>query len=554
MSTVNTTKHTSVPSLLNERRRAQFIIRILMHKRIFHLFCVLLFAASFTTLAQNKTDLTIKGKVLGFDGKPMAAAAINADNKANVAFFQANQIKVAPDGSFETKITKDGVWNFFVSGLGHGNYYFTVPVYGLKGTAEIEIKLAAQKTWVVPNKLLFRSNAGADLYIPETVEMSADGKFRFKVNRALDTLLVQLVPKPFYPSAGFEYPGATYLSDSMGGYHTAFFKVKPGFTIELDPKTLPRPYETNYPQVKFIADNSGLAEIFRINDIVNVAYRKSNTASFEESLQIFKNSPNPVLKDIAAAKLFEWHQSVEYPYVEDFYGLIAAISPRNPAWVINTYGLRDILEYIEPAKRFDYIKEIYDSHDPSTKVTLLYNLQELSYLTTPEQYKELLDKLMDDPEVKASGIDISGLKPAGPKAPEKLIDFKVKLIDGTDFSPMQLKGNYFLIDFWGTWCGPCIKEIPFVEKAYEKFKGKGFQIISLAFSSPEADFKERRKINPMPWLHALLNDDDAENIAGLYNVEYIPKMLLVSPEGEVIANEETLRDGGLMKKLEEIYK
>ena len=58
----------------------------------------------------------------------------------------------------------------------------------------------------------------------------------------------------------------------------------------------------------------------------------------------------------------------------------------------------------------------------------------------------------------------------------------------------------------------------------------------------------------MPWLHALLNDVDAENIGALYNVEFIPKMLLVSPEGKIIANEETLRDGGLEKKLAEIYK
>ena len=525
-----------------------------MHKRMFSVLFVLLFAASFTAFAQDKTDLTIKGKVLGFDGKPMAAAAIYAENRISSYFGSDNMIKVAADGSFEMKFTKGGVWSLNFTGLGHGYYGFSVPVNGLKGTAEIEVRLPAQKTWITPNKLMFRSNAGAEFFTPETVELSSDGKFRFTVNKALDTLMVQLVPKPFYPSAGFEYPGASYLPDSMGGFHTAFFKVKPGFTIELDPKTLPRPYATNYPEVKFTADNSGLAEIYKLSDVVSINYRKANAASFDESLQIYKNSSNPVLKDIAAARLFEWHQTQEQPYIEDFNSTIATITPKNPAWATNMYGLRDIFEFIDPAKRFDYIQGIFDAHDPSTKVMLLYNLQELSTLITPEQFNALYEKLTKDPEVKASGIDYSGLKPAGPKAPDALHDFKVKLIDGTDFSPMQLKGNYFLIDFWGTWCGPCIEEIPSIEKAYEKFKSKGFQIISLAFSSPEEDFKARRKTNPMPWLHALLSDADAENIAGLYNVEYIPKMLLVSPEGEIIANEETLRDGGLMKKLEEIYK
>lgn len=529
-------------------------MRNLMHKRMLSILFVLLFAASFTSLAQDKTDLTLKGKVLGFDGKPMAAAAIYADDRVSPFFSNENLVKVAADGSFEMKITKSGIWSINFTGVGHGVYGFVVPVQGLKGTAEIEVRLAAQKIWITPNKLLFRSNAGAEFYTPETVELSPDGKFRFTVNKALDTLLVQAVPKPFYPSAGFEYPGASYFPDSMGGFHTAFFKVKPGFTIELDPKTLPRPYATNYPVVKFTADNSGLADIYKLSDLTSINYRSANAASFNESLHIYKSSSNTALKDIAAARLFEWHSTQEQPYLEDFYGTIAAISPKNPAWATNMYGLRDIFEFMEPAKRSAYIDEIFSAHGPDTKVMLMYNLQELSTLITPEQFNALYEKLTKDADVLESGIDFSGLKPAGPKAPDQLHEFTVKLIDGKDFSPSQLKGKYFLIDFWGTWCAPCIEEIPYIEKAYEKFKGKGFEIISLAFSSPEEDFKERRKINPMPWLHALLSDADAEKIASLYNVEFIPKMLLVSPEGDIMANEETLRDGGLMRKLEVIYK
>lgn len=525
-----------------------------MHKRVLSLLFVLLFAASINTFAQDKTDLTIKGKVFGFDGKPMAAAAVYADDRISPFFTDENLVKVAPDGSFEMKITKSGVWSINFTGVGHGYYGFVVPVQGLKGTAEIEVKLAAQKSWVNPNKLLFKSNAGTEFYTPETVEISPNGKFGFTVNKALDTLLVQVVPKAFFPATGFEYPGASYLPDSMGGFHTAFFKVKPGFKVELDPKTLPRPYEANYPVVKFISDNSGLSDIYTLSDITNINYRKANAASFDESLKAFKNPSNPGLKDIAAARLFEWHSTQEQPYVEDFNGTIAAISPKNPAWATNMYGLRDIFEFMEPANRFTFIEGIFDAHGPDTKVMLMYNLQELPNLVTPEQFNSLYEKLIKDADVISSGIDYSGLKPAGPKAPDKLHDFKVKLIDGKEFSPSQLKGKYFLIDFWGTWCAPCIEEIPYIEKAYDKFKSKGFEIISLAFSSPEEDFKARRKINPMPWLHALLSDTDGETIANLYNVEYIPKMLLVSPKGEIIGNEETLRDGGLMKKLEEIYK
>jgi thiol-disulfide isomerase/thioredoxin len=54
-------------------------------------------------------------------------------------------------------------------------------------------------------------------------------------------------------------------------------------------------------------------------------------------------------------------------------------------------------------------------------------------------------------------------------------------LDGTEFSTESLKGKVIMIDFWATWCGPCVAELPRVTKVYEKYHDKGFEIVSVSF-------------------------------------------------------------------------
>jgi len=253
-------------------------------------------------------------------------------------------------------------------------------------------------------------------------------------------------------------------------------------------------------------------------------------------------------------KLYEFNTQPDYPVLENIDEVMAAITPENAGWSRSFYGNRDIIESMEKEQQVKYLEKMFDYHGDDVKSYILYYFKEKPGIVSAEKYKEFYEKFKKTVTDEKYAYAINDLKPPVPMGEQKLLDFTVKMIDGKDFSPKQLSGKYFLIDFWGTWCMPCLAEIPAIEKAYSKYKAKGFEIISLAFGSPEEDFKNLRKTNPMPWLHALLSDADAENIGTLYNVEFIPKMLLVSPEGKIIANEETLRDGGLEKKLAEIYK
>jgi thiol-disulfide isomerase/thioredoxin len=131
-------------------------------------------------------------------------------------------------------------------------------------------------------------------------------------------------------------------------------------------------------------------------------------------------------------------------------------------------------------------------------------------------------------------------------------DFDVALLDGSgNISNKSMLGKYYMIDFWATWCGPCVGEMPSIHKAYEKFKGKkGFEIISLSMDgSQDAIAPFRAKKWKMPWLNAFIPGVFDAELAKKFEVAGIPKPILVGPDGKVIAMQGDLRGENLQKTL-----
>ena len=95
------------------------------------------------------------------------------------------------------------------------------------------------------------------------------------------------------------------------------------------------------------------------------------------------------------------------------------------------------------------------------------------------------------------------------------------------------RGKVTLIDFWATWCGPCVKELPGLQKTYEKYHAKGFEVIGISMDNERPALDQFLKDNRLPW-QQVFNSAAAEgDIAARYGVTAIPATFLIGKDGKI---------------------
>lgn len=129
-------------------------------------------------------------------------------------------------------------------------------------------------------------------------------------------------------------------------------------------------------------------------------------------------------------------------------------------------------------------------------------------------------------------------------------DFDEKDLEGKPLSIAKYKGKVVLVDFWATWCGPCVAELPNVLKAYQKYHDKGFEIIGISLDEDRDALTSFIKKKEMPWKQYFDGKGWQNKLARQYGVNSIPATYLLDGEGKLVKRD--LRGEALAEELEKL--
>ena len=129
-------------------------------------------------------------------------------------------------------------------------------------------------------------------------------------------------------------------------------------------------------------------------------------------------------------------------------------------------------------------------------------------------------------------------------------DFTLPDQNGKKIKLSDFRGKYVLIDFWASWCGPCMREMPNIVKLYKECKGKNFEILGVSLDSKKEAWLGAIKKNNMKWPQVSDLEMWSTAPVKLCNVTAIPYTVLIDPQGKVVALD--LRGEKLIQKVKEV--
>ena len=204
-------------------------------------------------------------------------------------------------------------------------------------------------------------------------------------------------------------------------------------------------------------------------------------------------------------------------------------------------GYLELMKDLSGADQEEFAANFADSLATSASIAGEYKIAR-------QVYEQLIRKFGEsDALVRKVNDDLVRLDRVGKPAPPVIVND----LKGKPFRLDQLKGKYVLVDFWATWCPPCVAETPRLQAAYAKYHDRGFEIVSISLDeAPDVvfDFVQSRKI---AWrqIHNATCGGDA---VASFGVNDIPSSFLIDPAGTIVRIE--LRGQALDETLKKLIK
>jgi thiol-disulfide isomerase/thioredoxin len=145
----------------------------------------------------------------------------------------------------------------------------------------------------------------------------------------------------------------------------------------------------------------------------------------------------------------------------------------------------------------------------------------------------------DDPQVVAAALDTAERGATRLGWIGKPADFSGTQFDGQPFEFSQFKGKVVLLDFWATWCGICVAEMPNVQENFEKYRDKGFEVVGISLDENKDELESFLASKKLPWptlwSAEAASEGTEDPLAKKFGVRGLPATFLIDQKGKVVA-------------------
>ncbi|MCL7983693.1 MAG: TlpA family protein disulfide reductase [marine benthic group bacterium] len=536
------------------------------------------------TLEAPVTELS--GRLVAADGRPIAVSHVHLQGYVDGAILAS--VRVGPDGGWTLAADTTGLFLLWFSGVGYRGERVGLLLSGEEPAIELEARLARHeilpRPWqaeLIGDFNEFRTDQGGIFLRSRT-----DGSLAAEVASGSDSIAVQL--KGVAVAAEIELPDADrYVYDGAGGYRGVIDAAGPFAAIALDPGRIPA--GDGIGEVTFTDPDSESGRFGRFSrDLfarvdAYFAHRARSSAAGATLTQmraIYEEyDPAPDAAMLASYLAVEADPFVRDLMLTTYMGApiktdrttarkaLDEIPPGSRAWRAQPRGLSEALSAsADPDRAHEYALALLaepawrSEQDASVRSTALGWLMEDALGSGRPNELAAYHAWLTGEYAGTRAAE----RAAALYAPDRKIqpgnripDFSVRSMDdaGASWSRDGLEGQVVMLDFWATWCGPCITEMPYLHAAYEDWRDAGFTILSLSFDLAPEDVENFRAEGdwPMPWLHTYVEDGADSDLAKELDVVNIPRAILIGRDGTILATNEALRGEKLELTLARVF-
>lgn len=455
---------------------------------------------------------TISGRVTGHDGRPLPAAHVALrwpSGPAEPLLITA----AAADGSFRLATTRTGLFLLRLTGVHH--QCRDVPVL-LEGDAELRlaVRLATVR---------YRSDPRPRVVVKgrsSVLDPMADGTFAIEL--AADERVVYQIegvadgPVNGTVSAGFEFDGDR-------AYRSVLAACEGAVRIVFDPKQV---VESQRPGE---VELDGPAEWRRVVDALAGEPRGGGDAAGRVAEALWIRYLEAGGRDPAQIRR-----------------ALVSIPPDSPLWWWKPWLAPAAVKALGgPEKLRGYAHEVmarlpHQEMQAAALWEIVSSAGQRGDFDEAQEYLELAGRLLPEhPRTKEMRSRFSRSRRILPGFEVPPFDL-ASIEDGRRISRDALRGRPYLLDFWATWCAPCIAAMPGLHELYRRYRSLGFEIVSVSADEGVREVARfRRERWPMPWFNAIDREGPGSALRRAFDVTVLPRSVLVARDGKVVATDLT---------------